>query len=162
MPRSSRARVIGLISDTHGLVRPEVFAAFDGVDAIFHAGDVGGSEVLAILARIAPVKAVLGNTDVRDDPRLCVHFAEPVGVLTVHVSHGHEVGSPSPERLLARYDADVIVFGHTHRALVERSGRRLVVNPGSAGPRRFDLKPSVARLIIRGNLARAEILDLSV
>jgi uncharacterized protein len=160
MPRSARARVIGLISDTHGLVRPGVFAAFEGVDAIFHAGDVGGSEVLAVLARIAPVLAVRGNTDVRDDPRLLAHFTEPVGGLTVHVSHGHELGVLSPARLLQRYDADVIVFGHTHRQLIARSGRRLVVNPGSAGPRRFDLVPSVARLTIRDGKAHAEIIDL--
>jgi len=162
MPRPARARVIGLISDTHGLVRPDVFTAFEGVDAVYHAGDVGGPEVLAILARIAPVQAVLGNTDVRDDPRLCLHFAERVGGLTVHVSHGHEVGIPSPERLLARYDADVIVFGHTHRPLVARAGRRLVVNPGAAGPRRFSLMPSVARLTIADGVATADIIDLSV
>jgi len=161
MPRSTPAHVIGLISDTHGLVRPEVFAAFEGVDAIFHAGDVGGREVLAILARIAPVQAVLGNTDVLDDPRLCLHFAEPVGGLTVHVSHGHELGILTPARLLERYDADIVVFGHTHRPLVFRSGRRLVVNPGSAGPRRFSLVPSVARLTIRDGIARAEIVALT-
>jgi hypothetical protein len=161
MPRSTPARVVGLISDTHGLVRPEVFTAFEGVDAIFHAGDVGGAEILAVLARIAPVQAVLGNTDVRDDPRLRLHFAEPVGGLTVHVSHGHELGILTPARLLERYDADVIVFGHTHRPLVFRSGRRLVVNPGSAGPRRFSLVPSVARLTIRDGIARAEIVALT-
>jgi putative phosphoesterase len=161
MTSSSCCRVIGLISDTHGLVRPEVFAAFAGVDSIFHAGDVGGSEVLAVLARIAPVQAVLGNIDVRDDPRLPVHFTDTVGGLTVHVSHGHEVGAPSPPGLLARYDADVIVFGHTHRSLVAQSGRRLVVNPGSAGPRRFDLTPTVARLTIRAGVAMAEIVALT-
>jgi len=155
------ARVIGLISDTHGLVRPDVFAAFDGVDAIYHAGDVGGREVLAILGRIAPVQAVFGNTDVRDDPRLCLHFAETVGGLTVHVSHGHELGLPSPGKLLQRYDADVIVYGHTHRPLVTTSGRRLVVNPGAAGPRRFSVMPSVARLIIRGGAATATIITLA-
>jgi uncharacterized protein len=99
---------------------------------------------------------------VRDDPRLCVHFTESVGGLTVHVSHGHEVGVLSPARLLARYGADVIVFGHTHRPLVVRSGQRLVVNPGSAGPRRFDLMPSVARLTIRDGVATAEIVALTV
>lgn len=161
MASSSSCRVIGLISDTHGLVRPEVFAAFEGVDSIFHAGDVGGSEVLAVLARIAPVQAALGNIDVQDDPRLSVHFTEPVGGLTVHVSHGHEVGALSPPRLLARYDADVIVFGHTHRPIVVRSGRRLVVNPGSAGPRRFDLTPSVARLTVRDGVASVEIVALA-
>jgi putative phosphoesterase len=156
------ARVIGLISDTHGLVRPDVFSAFEGVDAIYHAGDVGGSEVLAVLGTIAPVQAVRGNADAQDDPRLCVHFADTVGGLTVHVSHGHELGIPSPIRLLARYDADIIVFGHTHRPSVTRSGRRLVINPGAAGPRRFSLTPTVARLTIRDGAAHAEIIDLSV
>jgi predicted phosphodiesterase len=73
------------------------------------------------------------------------------------VSHGHELGQPRPPALLARYpDADVIVFGHTHRALVERAGPRLVVNPGAAGPRRFHLAPSVARLRLRAGSADVE------
>jgi hypothetical protein len=104
---------------------------------------------------------VLGNTDVRDDPRLSVHFTEPVGGLTVHVSHGHELGIPSAAGLLQRYDADVIVYGHTHRPLVVRSGRRLVVNPGFAGPRRFDLRPSVAKLTVRDGVASVEIVSLT-
>jgi uncharacterized protein len=156
----STIRVIGLISDTHGLVRPDVFLAFEGVDAIFHAGDVGGREVLRILAMIAPVQAVFGNTDLPGDPGLCLHFAETVGGVSVHVSHGHELGSPTPAKLLERYDADVIVYGHTHRPLVMTSGRRLVVNPGAAGPRRFDLAPSVARLTITDGVASAEIIEL--
>ena len=123
-------------------------------------GDVGGREVLRILARIAPVQAVFGNTDMADDPGLCRQFTELVGGLSVHVSHGHELGSPTPAALLARYDADVIVYGHTHRPLVVRSGGRLVVNPGAAGPRRFDLMPSVARLTIRDGVAEAEIIEL--
>ena len=154
--------VVGLISDTHGLVLPEVFLALEGVDVIFHAGDVGGREVLNILSKIAPVQAVFGNTDMPDDPGLCMHFAEEVGGLTVHVSHGHELGSPTPAKLLARYDADVIVYGHTHRPLVATSGHRLVVNPGAAGPRRFHLMQSVGRLTIRGGVAEVEIIDLSV
>jgi uncharacterized protein len=153
-------RVIGLISDTHGLVRPDVFVAFDGVDLILHAGDVGGREVLHILSKIAPVQAVRGNTDMPDDPSLTAQFAETLDGVTVHVSHGHELGSPTPARLLARYDADVLVFGHTHRALVEYAGSRLVVNPGAAGPRRFHLMPSVARLTIRDGRADVEIVDL--
>ncbi len=155
------SRVIGLIADTHGLVRPDVFIALDGVSAIFHAGDVGGREVLHILEQIAPVQAVFGNTDMADDPGLCRHFTETIGGVTVHVSHGHELGSPTPLLLLARYDADVIVYGHTHRPLVVRFGERLVVNPGAAGPRRFDLMPTVARLTIRGGVADAEIVELS-
>jgi len=151
---------IGLISDTHGLVRPEVFAVFEGVDRIFHAGDVGGRDVLATLSRIAPVTAVYGNTDPPGDPGLEAHFAETVAGVTVHVSHGHELGRPTPARLLQRYDADVLVYGHTHIALVHREGARLVVNPGAAGPRRFHLEPSVARLTIRNGRAEVEILRL--
>ncbi len=154
------ACAIGLIADTHGLVRPDVFEAFEGVSAIFHAGDVGGREVLHVLAQIAPVQAVYGNTDLTDDPGLCRQFTEVVCGVAVHVSHGHELGSPTPAALLARYDADVIVYGHTHRPLIVRAGGRLVVNPGAAGPRRFDLRPSVARLTIRNGVADAEIVEL--
>jgi uncharacterized protein len=161
MPRMGATHVIGLISDTHGLVRPDVLFAFDGVDAIYHAGDIGGREVLCLLSKIAPVQAVSGNADMPDDPSLCAQFAETVGGVTVHVSHGHELGSPTPARLLERYDADVIVYGHTHRPLAVESGGRLVVNPGAAGPRRFHLMPSVARLTIRDGRAAVELVDLS-
>jgi uncharacterized protein len=154
--------VIGLISDTHGLVRPDVFLAFEGVEAIYHAGDVGGREVLSVLSKIAPVQAVFGNTDPPGDPSLCAHFAETVGGVTVHVSHGHELGSPTPARLLERYDAQVIVYGHTHRQLVTEVAGRLVVNPGAAGPRRFHLMPSVARLTLGDGRATVEIVDLPV
>jgi putative phosphoesterase len=157
----ARARLIGLVSDTHGLVRPELLDALEGVEVIYHAGDVGGRDVLNVLSTIAPVQAVFGNTDPPGDPELCAHFAETIDGVTIHVSHGNELGSPTPEKLLARYDADVIVFGHTHRPLVARSGRRLVVNPGSAGPRRFHFLPSVARLSIRDGHASAEIVPLS-
>jgi hypothetical protein len=83
------------------------------------------------------------------------------GGLTVHVSHGHELGSPTPAKLLARYAADVLVYGHTHRQLVTRAGGRLVVNPGAAGPRRFDVVPSVARLVIAGGEATVEVIPLA-
>jgi putative phosphoesterase len=155
------AHVIGLISDTHGLVRPECFEALRGVEMIFHAGDVGGPEVLSVLSKIAPVQAVFGNTDPPGDPSLAEQFAETIGGVTVHVSHGHELGSPTPQKLLDRYDADVLVYGHTHKPLLLVAGGRLVVNPGAAGPRRFDTRPSVARLTIRGGRAEAEIVPLT-
>jgi putative phosphoesterase len=79
----------------------------------------------------------------------------------VHVSHGHEVGSPTPAKLAARYDADVIVFGHTHRPLVSRFGTQLFVNPGAAGPKRFNLAPSVARLTITRGTAEVKIVDIT-
>jgi putative phosphoesterase len=140
--------LVGLVSDTHGLVRPELFTALGGVELILHAGDVGGREVLQQIRAIAPVHAVYGNTDPPGEPGLTQSLALELGGRTIHVSHGHEVGSPTPEILLSRYTADVIVFGHTHKPLIERSGDRLVVNPGAAGPRRFDVRPSVARMTV--------------
>ena len=147
---------IGLVSDTHNLVRPEIFPALEGVELILHAGDVGGRAVIDELSAIAPVRAVYGNTDMPGEPGLQAHLALVIDGLSIHVSHGHEVGgSPTAEKLLSRYTADIIVFGHTHKPLVERAGTRLVVNPGAAGPRRFQLQPSVARMTV--NAARADV-----
>jgi putative phosphoesterase len=154
--------LVGLISDTHGLVRPDVHRALAGVELILHAGDVGGDDVLDELGLIAPVRAVCGNTDPPGTSRLTDALDLTLGALRVHVSHGHEVGSPTAARLLARYDADVIVYGHTHRQLVTREGGRLVVNPGAAGPRRFDLLPSVARLTISARGAEVELVPLAI
>jgi uncharacterized protein len=153
--------VIGLISDTHGQLRADVHAAFAGVELILHAGDVGGSEILRELELIAPTRAVFGNTDPPGDPDLVERIDIKVGGVKIHVSHGHEVGSPTPAKLLERYDADVIVYGHTHKQLVMEAEDRLVVNPGAAGPRRFDLQPSVARLTISEGDATAELVGLS-
>ena len=153
-------RVVGLISDTHGLVRASVHAALAGVELILHAGDVGDG-VLEELELIAPTLAVRGNTDPPGDPRLPLELVREVGGVTIHVSHGHETGSPTPAKLLARYPHDVLVYGHTHRQLVTRADARLVVNPGAAGARRFNLTPSVARLTISGGRADAALVDLA-
>jgi putative phosphoesterase len=153
-------RIIGLISDTHGQVRAACAQALAGVELILHAGDVGGAHVLEALEQIAPVRAVHGNTDVFG-AGLPASLHVDVGGLSIHVSHGHELGSPTPATLAARYGADVIVYGHTHRALVERIGRHLVVNPGAAGPTRFRLVPSAARLVIEDGQARVEIVPLA-
>jgi uncharacterized protein len=154
------AHLIGLISDTHGMVRADVHRALAGVELILHAGDVGGGEILDELALIAPVHAVYGNTDEFDDPRLQESIELTIGGLTIHVSHGHELGSPTPAKLLERYSADVIVYGHTHKQLVTRADERLVVNPGAAGARRFKLEPSVARLTIVDGRADVELVPL--
>jgi hypothetical protein len=142
--------VVGVISDTHGLLRPGVAAAFAGVTLILHAGDVGGAAVLEGLSAIAPVEAVYGNVDDPHDPVLARQRGITLGGVTIHVSHGHELPRPSAELMLARYRGDVVIFGHTHQAVVVRDGARVAFNPGAAGPRRFDLKPSVARLTITG------------
>lgn len=153
--------VIGLISDTHGLLRPEVARAFEGVSLILHAGDVGGMSILEQLSAIAPVEAVYGNVDDAHDPMLARERVVTIERVVIHVSHGHEAGHPTAELLLARYTGDVVVFGHTHRAMTLRdSSGRLAVNPGAAGPKRFNLKPSVARLTIVCGRADAEIIWL--
>jgi uncharacterized protein len=156
----SQTRVVGLISDTHGLLRPGVHEALTGVDLILHSGDVGGYEILDELRLIAPVKAVFGNTDPEDHPELTEAITVAIDGIRVHVSHGHEVGSPTPAKLAVRYDADVVVFGHTHRPLVSRLGNQLFVNPGAAGPKRFNITPSVARLTIGRGKAEVEIVDI--
>jgi putative phosphoesterase len=153
-------RRIGLISDTHGLLRPEVHDALKGVDLIFHAGDVGDDAILDELALIAPVHAVSGNTDPPGNPRLPLSIDTNIDGVSIHASHGHELGVPKPEKLLARYAAAVIVYGHTHVPLVTKADGRLVVNPGAAGPARFDIKPSVAILEIASGKAGVRIVPL--
>ena len=145
--------LIGIIADTHGLIRDEALRALRDVDVILHAGDVGNQAVLDALAAIASVHAVYGNVDLPDAGLRASIDCEFEGT-RVHVSHGHEVGSPTPERLAARYAADIIVFGHTHRALVRQVGSSLVINPGAAGPARFNLAPSVAHLVLPARQVR--------
>ncbi len=153
--------LIGLIADTHGLVRPEVHRALEGVEVILHAGDVGGEEVLAELSAIAPVRAVAGNTDPPGASQLPFELIHNAGGLSIHVSHGHELGSPSPEKLIARYDSDIIVYGHTHEPRLQRLSGRLVVNPGAAGPARFRVVPSVALLTIDDAEAEVEFVSMT-
>ncbi len=159
MPDGSDAITVGLVADTHGLVRPGLFDALAGVALILHAGDVGDG-VLTELEAIAPVRAVFGNTDPVGAAALEPELVETVAGVTVHVSHGHEVGVPTPAKLLARYTEDILVYGHTHRALVVRADGRLVINPGAAGPQRFDVVPSIARLTISAGRTSVEIVRL--
>ena len=156
---TSSSTVVGLIADTHGMLRPEVFDAFKGVEMILHAGDVGGDDILDELEAIAPVYAVRGNTDEIDNPRLPAQRKLKIGGASVLVTHGHEVGA-KPITLMAAYDADIIVYGHTHRELVTYEEGRLCVNPGAAGARRFDLKPCVARLMIGSGEPSVELIRL--
>jgi uncharacterized protein len=154
--------VVGLISDTHGLLRPEIARVFTDVDLILHGGDVGGDAVLEGLRAMAPTEAVFGNVDDPHDPALAAERRVTIDGVTIHVSHGHELGRPTPALVLARYAGDVVMFGHTHRAVMLRTtDDRLAVNPGAAGPRRFDLAPSVALLTIRRRSAEIEIISLA-
>ena len=140
-------------------MRAEALAALHGVELILHAGDVGGLSVLRELETIAPVHAVYGNVD---DPLfgLPQRLALTLGGLKVHVSHGHELGSPTPAKLARAYAADVIVFGHTHKPVIQTVGTALVINPGAAGPRRFSLQPSIALLTVEKGHPTASLRQL--
>lgn len=152
---------IGLISDTHGMLRPEVHEALAGVSMILHAGDVGGDEILAELALIAPVQAVFGNCDAPWQEGLAAERIVDVEGVRIRVSHGHELGRPRPEKLAATYPGfGVLVYGHTHMQMIQRVADTLVVNPGAAGARRFDLAPSVARLTVHDGTADARLIEL--
>lgn len=154
------AHVIGLISDTHGMLRASVFDALAGVELILHAGDVGPDDLLTELEAIAPVRAVFGNTDRPGNPRHSAELVLDIGGLSIHVSHGHELGSPTPAKLLAAYPQRVLVYGHTHRQLITEADGRLVINPGAAGARRFDLQPSVARLVIEQGVPSVQLTPI--
>jgi len=154
--------IIGLISDTHGHLRPGVFGALDGVERILHAGDVGPVDILVELEAIAPVTAVHGNTD-RWDVREQTTEAERLELAgrVVVLTHGHLLGSPNPANLRAAYPAaDIIVYGHTHRPAVDRHDGALIVNPGAAGPPRFRLKPSVAILELAEDGEEVRLIEL--
>ena len=152
--------VVGLISDTHGLLRPSVHSALAGVSLILHAGDVGGQEILDELRIIAPVHAVYGNTDPVGDRSLAETITLTLGGIDIRVVHGHELGSPTPAKLIHAYRERVIVYGHTHKQLVTRVREQLVINPGAAGARRFNLEPSVARLTIEQGRPEVEIVTI--
>ena len=141
---------IGLISDTHGLLRPEAVAALRGVDVIVHAGDVGDPEILETLRAIAPVVAVRGNIDGgpwADALPESVTFE--AGGVRIHVVHDRAMLAIDPETA----GIDVIVYGHSHRAEILLQGDVWFVNPGSAGPRRFTLPVTVAILTLdRGHI----------
>jgi len=140
---------LGVISDTHGLLRPEVFEIFQGVDHIVHGGDVGPQGILEELAALAPVTAVYGNTDDWDlRSRLPQVATLELDGFTIVVTHGDQFGSPTPVKLQAAFpDAEIIVYGHTHRPLLTLVDVVVtVMNPGGAGPRRFNLPASVGIL----------------
>ena len=155
---------LGIIADTHGLLRPEVFQAFEGVEHILHAGDVGPPDLLEELGAIAPVTAVYGNTDgfeLRDRlPRVATLELDG---FTIVVTHGDQFGSPTPDGLHEAFpDAEIIVFGHTHRPSLTLVDEVVtVMNPGGAGQRRFNLPPSVGIMELEPGIPpRARLLPL--
>jgi hypothetical protein len=155
---------LGIIADTHGQLRPEIFDVFAEVDHILHGGDLGPLDLLAELQALAPVTAVYGNADDMDVRSRLPQVAEVEldGLLTV-VTHGDQFGSPTPAALHAAFPrADIIVYGHTHRPLLELVDKTVtVMNPGGAGPRRFSLQPSVGIMELEAGLPpRARLVPL--
>jgi putative phosphoesterase len=140
---------LGVIADTHGLLRPEVFDVFRDVDHILHAGDLGPIDVLTELESLAPVTAVYGNTDGPEVRSRLLQVAQvELDGFRIVVTHGDQLGSPTPDKLHAAFpEAEILVFGHTHRPLLTLVDVVVtVINPGGAGPRRFGLPPSVGIL----------------
>jgi putative phosphoesterase len=156
---------LGLIADTHGILRPSVHEVFKQVDLILHAGDVGEQEILDELALLAPVTAVYGNVDHGALRRRLRRVATlEVDGFQFVVTHGDQFGSPKVEGLKGAYPkADVIVFGHTHKALIQAlPDFSVVINPGAAGAARFDLGRSVAIMETEPGIPpRARIVPLA-
>jgi len=153
-----RTWTVGVISDTHGVLRNEAVDALRGVDLIVHAGDVGEPEVLEQLRAVAPVMAVRGNNDhgawATVLPRTLMVL---LGGALIYVIHDRaELDLPVEEEGIA-----VVISGHSHQPSMERAGEVVYLNPGSAGPRRFSLPVGVARLAIRGGTTEVELVDLA-
>jgi putative phosphoesterase len=148
---------VGVISDTHGLVREEALAALQGSELIIHAGDIGNLEVLERLRRIAPVHAVRGNND-RDGWASTLPLTEVVELGGLHVYLLHDIADLDIDPSAAGMAA--VITGHSHKPLAEMRDGVLFLNPGSAGPRRFKLPITVARLHLAGDRLTPEIVQI--
>ena len=152
-------KLIGIISDTHGLVRPQALEAFKSVDMILHAGDIGSQDVLDTLNELAPVVAVRGNNDKADWARSLPHWeVVEVGNVSIYMLHDVKEIDISPSGA----GFQVVVSGHSHRPAVAEQRGVLYINPGSAGPRRFTLPVSLAHLHVAGGKVQAKIIELAV
>ena len=149
--------ILGVISDTHGLLRPEADEAMRGSDRILYAGDVGAPEILEALVEIAPVTAIRGNVDTdawaRALPKTEVVTASGVSIYILH-------DLDQLDLKLGAAGFRVVVYGHSHQPKIEEKNGVLYFNPGSAGPRRFNLPVSVGRLTIEAGKVRAELVEL--
>lgn len=150
---------IGIISDTHGLLRPQALAALEGSDFIVHGGDIGSAAILEQLASIAPLTAVRGNND-RASWAHQVPETARLAVGAVHLYAVHDIATLPIDPVAEGFG--VVVYGHSHRPLIDRRHDVLYINPGSAGPRRFSLPVSVAELLIDGSQANARIIQLNI
>jgi putative phosphoesterase len=156
---------LGVISDTHGMLRPEVFEAFKEVDHILHGGDIGEWDLIVELQALAPVTAVYGNTDSFDIRSRVPQVAElELDGFPIVVTHGDQFGSPTPAKLHDAFpNADIIIFGHSHRPLLQLVDKTVtVMNPGGAGAPRFGIAPSVGILELEPGIPpRGRIISLT-
>ncbi len=156
---NGKETVVGVISDTHGLLRPEAIAALRGSDMIIHAGDVGRPDVLEALRVLAPTFAVRGNVDTQTwAEKLPTTEVVEVGPLLIWMLH--DIAELDLDPVAAGFA--VVVYGHSHKPSIETREDVLYLNPGSAGPRRFRLPVTVARLHVSGTIIRPEIVELVV
>lgn len=150
---------IGLISDTHGLLRPQALSGLAGVQMILHAGDIGKPEIVSTLGRIAPVHAIRGNNDTAP---WAMQFAETlrleIGIVSIYMLHDAKALAVDAHEAGIR----VVIAGHSHRPSIQEKNHVLHVNPGSAGPRRFRLPVSIAYLDIDGDVVTPRIQMLEV
>jgi len=156
---------LGVISDTHGMLRPQVFEVFREVDHILHGGDIGTWDLIVELQALAPVTAVYGNTDGFDIRSRVPQVAEiELDGFPIVVTHGDQFGSPNPTKLHDAFpQADIIIFGHSHRPLLELVDKTVtVMNPGGAGAPRFGIPPSVGILELEPGIPpRGRIIALA-
>ncbi len=157
--RQTTDSVVGVISDTHGVLRPEAVAELEGSEVIIHAGDIGNPEILEELRNIAPVIAVRGNSDKGAwTEALPETEVVQVGEVSLYVLHDLSDLDLDP----AAADITAVISGHSHRPGVEDRKGVMFLNPGSAGPRRFNLPVSLARLYIRDGNLDAEVIELGI
>jgi putative phosphoesterase len=151
--------IIGVISDTHGLLRPEALAALKGSDYIIHAGDIGDPQILDHLATIAPVTAIRGNVDHGEwAQKIPATNVLEIGEISIYVLHNLQELDLKPEA--AKFAA--VIYGHSHVPKQEWKNGVLYFNPGSAGPRRFKLPVSIGRLHLTNGKLKSEIVKLEV
>ena len=155
----ARAFVIGVISDTHGLLWPEALDALRGSDLIIHAGDVGKPELIDRLEDVAPTHVVCGNID-HGDWAAALPMRELVEVGRHRFFVLHDISQLDADPVASGFAA--VVFGHSHQPSIETHNGVLLLNPGSAGPRRFKLPVTVARVTVSGRHLKPEIVELQV
>jgi putative phosphoesterase len=151
--------MVGVISDTHGLLRPEAVSALRGSDLVIHGGDVGNPAVIEELRRLAPTFVVRGNVDTQSwAAALPMTERVAVGEHCLYVLH--DIAQLDLDPAAAGFAA--VIFGHSHKPSIERRGSVLFLNPGSAGPRRFKLPVTLARVRVSGQQLQPEIVELDI